>query len=130
MRAHKIAALALGPALLFAGCTSGASGTDAGALTPAAATVSGDPGTTSTSQGDTIALVEVPAAVAEVVGDAEAALATTELSNDGVLAAAVIIVSGGDLEAAIAEGIVTEEEADAAIAAVAAGTLDQYQDAE
>ncbi len=130
MRAPKIAALALGPALLFAGCTSGASGTETSALTPAAATVSGDPATTSTAQSDTIALVEVPAAVEAVVGDAEARMATADVSNDGVLAAAVIIVSGGDLEAAIAEGIVTEEEADAAIAAVAAGTLDQYRDAE
>ena len=52
----------------------------------------------------------------------------TELTSDGVLAAAVIIVSGGDLESAISDCVVTEAEAAAALAALENGTLSDYQD--
>ena len=40
-----------------------------------------------------------------------------------IVAAAVVIVSGGDLEAAILDGVISEAEAEAALAAIEDGTL-------
>jgi len=45
------------------------------------------------------------------------------LDAEGVVAAALLIASGGDLEAAISAGLVTEAEANAAIEALDSGTL-------
>ncbi|MFT7646211.1 MAG: hypothetical protein ACI8Y4_000945 [Candidatus Poriferisodalaceae bacterium] len=50
------------------------------------------------------------------------------LTSEGVMTAAVLIVSEGDLEGAIASGLVTEPEAEAALQAIADGTLDEWAD--
>ena len=47
-----------------------------------------------------------------------------DITDEGVLDAAIIILSDGDLEAALAEGRITEADVDNAIAALEAGTLD------
>lgn len=52
------------------------------------------------------------------------------LDRGGVIAAVVLIAGGGDLEAAILEGIVTEAEAEAALLALEGGTLDELLGAE
>ena len=59
-------------------------------------------------------------------GDDSSGLEGDRLTDDGVLAAAVLIMSDGDLEAAIREGLITEAEADAALAALESGTLSDY----
>ncbi|NOX29407.1 MAG: hypothetical protein GXP35_05070 [Actinobacteria bacterium] len=124
-------------ALVLSACTSGASGSttdpaadagDSSAVQPAPTqattqtSAAGQATTTSVAvpNVETIELTALPTQVS-------AALAAGEITNDGVLAAAVIIVSDGDLETAIADGIVTEAEADAAISALEAGTLHLYQ---
>jgi len=124
-------------ALVLGACTSGASGsiTDPAADVSSSSTVQPAPtqATTPTSAAvqatttsvavpdlETVELTALPTAVS-------AALAAGEITNDGVLAAAVIIVSDGDLETAIADGIVSEAEADAAISALEAGTLHLFQ---
>jgi hypothetical protein len=58
--------------------------------------------------------------VAESITDAAA------LRPSGVLLAAVLLATG-DVGAAVAEGIVSPEEVDAAVAAVAAGDLDRWR---
>jgi len=55
-----------------------------------------------------------------------APVAVFDVTNEGVLAAAVIIVSDGDLESAIVEGLLTEAEAEAALVALEQGTLANY----
>lgn len=47
----------------------------------------------------------------------------TPLRHEAIVAAAVVIASGGDLEAAILDGVVTEAEAEAALQAIEDGTL-------
>ena len=47
-----------------------------------------------------------------------------DITDEGVLDAAIIILSDGDLEAALAEGRVTEADVDSAIAALEIGALD------
>ena len=47
------------------------------------------------------------------------------LDRGGVIAAVVLIAGGGDLEAAILEGVVTEAEAEAALLALENGTLEE-----
>lgn len=47
------------------------------------------------------------------------------LDPGGVVAAVVVIAGGGDLEAAILDGVVSEAEAEAALAALEHGTLDE-----
>ena len=54
--------------------------------------------------------------------------AEPESPTAGVLTAAGIVVADGDLEQAISEGIVTEAEVDAALAALDAGDLSAYVD--
>ncbi len=54
------------------------------------------------------------------------AVALDGVTNEGVLAAAIIIISDGDLEAAIAEGLITEAEAEAALFALETETLARY----
>ena len=58
--------------------------------------------------------------VAEAITDAGAVRAS------GVLLAAVLLATG-DVTGAVAEGIVSPEEVDAAVAAVAAGDLDRWR---
>jgi hypothetical protein len=48
------------------------------------------------------------------------------ITNDGVIEASIIILSNGDLEQAIADGIVTEIDAETAIAALENGALGDY----
>lgn len=50
-------------------------------------------------------------------------LPSTALRQEAIVAAAVLIASGGDLEAAILDGVVTEAEAEAALLAIEHGTL-------
>ena len=52
------------------------------------------------------------------------------LDRGGVIAAVVLIAGGGDLEAAILEGVVTEAEAEAALLALENGTLEELLGAE
>lgn len=59
-------------------------------------------------------------------GDGSDTMVGGEISNDGVLAAAVIVMTDGDLEGAIADGIITEAEAEAALTAIEQGNLDHY----
>ena len=47
------------------------------------------------------------------------------LDQGGIVTAVVLIAGGGDLEAAILEGVVTEAEAEAALLALESGTLDE-----
>ncbi|MCP3935358.1 MAG: hypothetical protein GY708_08300 [Actinomycetia bacterium] len=83
-----------------------------------------------------LARAEPEAAPADTEADGESGEPTSndgvavigDVSDDGVLAAAVIIMSDGDLEGAIADGVVTEAEAEAALVAIESGTLGQYAD--
>jgi hypothetical protein len=50
------------------------------------------------------------------------------ITDEGVLAAAIIILSDGDLESAITEGIVSEQDAEAALQSIEDGTLNQFAD--
>ena len=59
---------------------------------------------------------------ADEVGSAEI------VTNEGVLDAAIIILSDGDLEAALTDGRVTEPEVESAIVALENGTLGDYVD--
>ena len=67
-------------------------------------------------------LVDDDGSVVEIAsgGDVEA---PAELDPEAIVAAALLIASGGDLEGAISARIVSEAEAEAAIAALEAGTL-------
>ena len=47
-----------------------------------------------------------------------------DLDLEGVVAAALLVASGGDLEAAIAAGLIGEAEAEAALDALERGSLD------
>lgn len=62
----------------------------------------------------------------DVNDDADGAAISDDVTDDGVLEAAIIILTAGDLEAALAEGRITESEVDAAIEALDDGTLAFY----
>lgn len=140
-RSMRVAAVVAG-IVLAAGCTSGAQASDS-------ATVVSDQ--SNTSEVESTTSIAAPGAVGRDVAVAPptstpatglsgeeqasttlpalvAASPSADLTDDGVLAAAVIIVSGGDLETAIAEGLVSEAEAEAALAAIASGSLSDYSD--
>ena len=72
--------------------------------------------------------VTLPTAVASAVEDIQVEpvddVLRAEVTPEGILAAAVIIVSDGDLEAAIIEGLISEAEAETALRALETGTLD------
>lgn len=142
--AGKFAALLLGAGVVLSACSGGAADTAASqqaesapelggtiSTTGSADAADGAGGTTKTNAvdvpvalprtDDTSASEPVPESTpTETVGPAES------LTDEGVLAAAVIILSDGDLEGAIADGVVSEAEAEAALAAIEQGTLDQY----
>ena len=135
LRPRRVLLGLLAAATLTAGCSSGAAGetsTSAQVPTtdsPVAASTGADSDAvvavpTTAAAAPTTSAVAVTTTVPEIVEAAPA----TELTSDGVLAAAVIIVSGGDLESAISDGVVTEAEAAAALAALENGTLSDYQD--
>ena len=127
--------VALALALGFSACTSSASG---GPAEPSPAVPAGANSSTDSDGGaeakDPVDQLDVPVVTTSVPTTSAPASAVsnddssipTGVTNDGVLAAAVIIVSNGDLEAAIAEGLVTEAEAEAALVALETGTLDRY----
>ena len=73
----------------------------------------------------TAALTPIGEAAERVAPVAEPTVAVTtpELRQEAIVAAAVLIASGGDLEAAILDGIVGEAEAEAALRAIEEGTL-------
>lgn len=131
-RIHLLAAVAVA-ALTLSACTSSASSAPVSTSSEVPAT---DTAVTAEPAADDD--VELPAverqaaAAAETGAGSEAsqppvtAVPIDDVSDDGVLAAAVIIVSDGDLEAAIAEGLVTEAEAEAALVALETGTLYRY----
>lgn len=131
-RIHVLAAVAVA-ALTLSACTSSASSAPVSTSSEVPAT---DTAVTAEPAADDD--VELPAverqaaAAAETGAGSEAsqppvtAVPIDDVSDDGVLAAAVIIVSDGDLEAAIAEGLVTEAEAEAALVALETGTLYRY----
>ena len=58
----------------------------------------------------------------------QAQMVQTELHNDRVLTAAVMIVSAGDVDAAVRQGAFSEDELDAAFTAIQTGTLSRYAD--
>lgn len=134
------AAVIAGAVLMVASCTSSASSEPAAEdPDPTAATVA-----VADAADDAVALRSAGiqtdddtdgAESADASGDVEAsvvppvtAVPIDDVSNEGVLAAAVIILSDGDLEAAIAEGLVTEAEAEAALLALETDTLSEYAD--
>ena len=53
-------------------------------------------------------------------------LAAPDVRPDGVLLAALLLAGGGDVEEAVADGLVTPGEVDVAAAALADGTLDAW----
>lgn len=56
------------------------------------------------------------------------AMGDATVSDDGVLAAAIVILTDGDLEAALAAGWITDAEVGAAIEALQNGTIASYLD--
>ena len=157
LRPRQVLLGALAAATLTAGCTSGAAGDttavrdttpDEVVTTTSIAPAGAHGASVGSGEGDTAldgsVMPETAQDTAAPAGDDGAAQAATsgpttvpelvaaapasELTNEGVLAAAVLIVSGGDLESAIADGVVTEAEAEAALAAIENGTLADYQD--
>lgn len=65
-------------------------------------------------------------ATAEVPPQTSTTVIASAITNEGVIEASIIILSNGDLEQAIAEGIVSEIDAETAIAALENGTLGDY----
>lgn len=87
---------------------------------PQQALVSSTTSTTST----TVTLAPVDHSAAREVAP-EPEPGPQPLDPGGVVAAVVVIAGGGDLEAAILDGVVSEAEAEAALAALEHGTLDE-----
>jgi hypothetical protein len=78
--------------------------------------------------GDTLIGLDVVPDLEGEVGDQTDPLVSDDVTKEGVFEAALIILADGDLEEAIAAGLVTEAEIDAALAAIDNGTIDQYLD--
>jgi hypothetical protein len=128
MRARLVAA-ALAGTLLVAACSSGSTPDPApgeGAGNPSPTTTAAIASTTaSPSVATTVASsVDAPAAEPAVSGDAKTAVAAVD--PDNVLTAAVLVVSAGDVDAALASGLFSEEELTAALDAIEQGTLARY----
>ncbi|MCB0991808.1 MAG: hypothetical protein KDB16_12565 [Acidimicrobiales bacterium] len=141
--AGKFAALLLGSGVVLSACSGGAAEPAASQPAESAPELEGTISTTGAvdevdnSAGATegegldipVALPREDDSPASEPADSEtpeAAEPADSLTDEGVLAAAVIILSDGDLEGAIADGVVSEAEAEAALAAIEQGTLDQY----
>jgi len=81
---------------------------------------------------EVVELDESGASSSAVSREVEEAVSTSnsdaDLATDGVVAAALLIASRGDLEAAIHSGLVTEREAEAALTALESGDLTQFLD--
>lgn len=108
-----LGAVAAGLLVMVAGCTSATSAGVFDDPPPTSPVADAEVGSTSTA----VTIVPLPSI---------ARVPASDISTDGVLAAAVIIVSDGDLETAIAEGLITEAEAEAALHALETGTLDSF----
>lgn len=108
---HRMIAIAVA-ALLVAGCGSGDEPTlnEPTPTTSTSAPVEAPPPTPSITEGIAREVAPEPEPVAE-------------LDTEGVLAATLLIASGGDLEAAITAGIIGEAEAEAALAALETGSI-------
>jgi len=87
-------------------------------VAPFAASCAGDTG------GDAAPVVEeVPTGVLGADAPRVGVMTAADIRVDGVLLAALLLGAGGDLEAAVAAGLVTPAEIDTAAAALADGTL-------
>lgn len=71
--------------------------------------------------GDPVAARVVPAATDAPVG-------SPGVDAESMVVAAMLLTTGGDLEAALAEGVVTQRDVDAAVEALATGALDDLFD--
>lgn len=117
MRRHLIGAGVL--ALALAGCGAGAEPTASEPIPPSTTTLAVVSDLTPTLPliGEGVAREVAP------LPDAE-----PELDAEQIVTAMVVIASGGDLEAAITAGIVGEAEAEAALVALEAGSIDDLFD--
>ncbi|MEM9517803.1 MAG: hypothetical protein AAGA37_00650 [Actinomycetota bacterium] len=111
------------------------------ALVATAACASGSDGGEPTGSGTDV--VDADLGVARQVTDESSDIASTEndvgfvtpsflddpsLNPEGVINAAIVLQTGGDIEVAFADGAFTRDELDAARAALAAGSLDYLFD--
>lgn len=110
LTAMRRAALAVSFAVLGVACGGSAATTEV----PATVTVTGVEA--STDSGGAARAVDEPVESAEPSAD---------LDMEAVVAAALVIASGGDLEGAISSGLVGEAEAEAALDALERGSLDR-----
>lgn len=106
--------------LVLAALALGACGGSSPAVDESGVVTSADESTTGIEAPDT-ALPDTSAA--REVAEAPEADAVDELDAEAVVAATLLIASGGDLEAAIDAGIIGEAEAEAALAALEAGSV-------
>jgi hypothetical protein len=129
MRARFVAA-AMAGALVLAACSSGATPRPApseGAGNPAPASTTAAVASTPQTQSVATTLAasgNAPAGEPSVAGDTKAAVAA--IDPDNVLTAAVLVVSAGDVDAALASGLFSEDELTAALDAIEQGTLARY----
>ena len=128
---RAIMACGLGCLLVLVSCGGSETTSSAGDVVDAVApsstsTPEAMPSSTSTPEAtsDDLAFVDE----VEVDDAADEASALEIVTNEGVLDAAIIILSDGDLEAALTDGRVTEPEVESAIVALENGTLGDYVD--
>lgn len=78
--------------------------------------------------GDDAAVLPTDAGAPAAPGDGGrmGTMSAPDVRPDGVVLAALLLAGGGDVEAAVADALVTPGEVDAAAAALADGTLDAW----
>ncbi|MGY9073283.1 MAG: hypothetical protein ACKVHU_10105 [Acidimicrobiales bacterium] len=129
---HKIVAVCTGALLVLSACSSGSTDLGTSAASEPISVVTA-PTNAALVDGGAQLPIETETGPSKAVEIAQPGLTTdgstpdfAAITSEGVLTAAVLVVSNGDLEGAIASGIVTEAEAEAALAAVENGTLGDY----
>ena len=127
--AHRLAGLGLAVGLALSACGGDGAGSDAVDAS------SGDDGAEAVAAdvGVDGAVDAMPDALASVADSAGLAAAVEQAAEAGVvdeqvLEAALIVLADGDLDAALASGLVTEADVDAALAAIEAGTIGDLLD--